>query len=206
MIEFFFMTENARLNGRADNLISCYSDGLRVIKRQLAARVNGTSWGVKVPVSPPRIEIEVHEQSYDSIITHARDNYDPSFHRNGQNPKHLRAMLLILGNWGSIVKYLNPHSSGNPRFDEVFCFPEVVFKNPKVPNRSFSIDCLGTDKTGSLYIIEIGKNGKDQQLGTEINNLKLLYPALHFTGILAYYKINRRETAASLDLNILNGH
>lgn len=144
------------------------------------------------------------DSSFDLLRFYASCNYNPNFHNNGQNHRHLSVMTFITANWMDLLNDLTPDNERADFTNNVFCYPEVVFPDPRNNNKFFAVDCLGSDEEGKIYVVEIGTRGKNKQLQGEINALKKLYPDLKFIGILAYYKFNRRRTNGKIDFTILN--
>ena len=105
--------------------------------------------------------------------------------KTGQQYPHFDTMNFLLERWEDMVDQLHPTEK---KGHEVFCIPEVSFSD-----RGPMVDCIGSDPSGIVYVVEIGTRRKNSQLKRGVQTVRSVFPELFVIGLRAYHDIHKNN-------------
>ncbi len=115
----------------------------------------------------------------------------PAIAHKGMAPAHLETMLFISHRWSDIVRTLRtsalPQTEALPLPDAQI-YTEVNLRLPYFGGeQGHTLDCVGNDKQGNFYVIEIGRGNKSDQLARQLYLAQTVFPKVPFYGVVAKY-------------------
>jgi len=141
-------------------------------------------------------------QTIQSIARYSKENSNWNLCPREQSYEHFLTETFLCTNWKFILSITQlAYQSG-----EIFCYPEVTIQDPKNVFKNIPVDLLGYDGNGTIHAGEISslnRKGKFRQLKRNVKILESLYPEIHFSGFLAFYKGVARNKI-EIDLNFFD--
>jgi hypothetical protein len=126
---------------------------------------------------------------YYSSVGHIEQNTRGRDINMGTCIEHQEALGFICDRWSEVLDIINPSRTriATPRFDPL-AYPEVKLTYPFYNDlASHSLDFVGFDELGNMYVIEVGSGHKSAQLEKQLFLARTLFPDHAVHGLIAKY-------------------